>query len=102
MITKDEGYVLNAKKYGEKALIVTLLTLNQGKITGYVSDGTNKKNRGLFQPGNKLFFEASARLEENMRRLFRTELLEPNAVNMMTDIKKLQLMTAVLPMFTRL
>ena len=102
MITKDEGYVLNAKKYGEKALIVTLFTLNQGKITGYVSDGTNKKNRGLFQPGNKLFFEASARLEENMRRLFRTELIEPNAVNMMTDIKKLQLMTAVLPMFTRL
>ena len=102
MIIKDEGYVLSAKKYGEKSLIVTLLTKNKGKICGFVSDGTNKKNRGLFQPGNKLFFEASARLEENMRRLFRLELLEPNAVNMMADVQKLKLMTAVIPMFIRL
>lgn len=102
MIIKDEGYVLSAKKYGEKSLIVVLFTKNKGKITGFVSDGTSKKNRGLFQPGNKLFFEASARLEENIRRLFRLELIEPNAVNMMTDIKKLELMTAVVPMFTRL
>jgi len=102
MIIKDEGYVLSAKKYSEKALIVTLLTLNQGKMTGFVSDGTNPKNRGLFQPGNKIFFEASARLEENMRRLFRLELVEPNAVLMMTDVKRLQLMTSVIPMILRL
>lgn len=102
MIIKDEGYVLSAKKYGEKSLIVVLFTKNKGKITGFVSDGTSKKNRGLFQTGNKLFFEASARLEENMRRLFRLELIEPNAVNMMVDVRKLELMTAVVPMFTRL
>jgi len=102
MIIKDEGYVLSARKYGEKALIVTLFTLNKGKITGFVSDGLMPKNRGLFQPGNKLFFEASARLEENMRRLFRIELLEPNAVMMMTDFKRLELMTSVLPMILRL
>ena len=65
MIIKDEGYVLSAKQYGEKALIVTLLTKSKGKIAGFVSEGAGKKNRGLFQPGNKLFFEASARLEEN-------------------------------------
>lgn len=102
MIIKDEGYVLSAKKYGEKSLIVTLLSKNQGKISGFVSDGTNKKNIGLFQTGNKLFFEASARLEENMKRLFRLELIEPNAVMMMSDIKKLELMTAVLPIFIRI
>lgn len=102
MIIKDQGYVLSAKKYGEKALIVTLFTLNVGKITGYVSDGLNKKNLGLFQPGNKLFFEASARLEENMRRLFRIELIEPNAVMMMTDFRRLELMTAVIPMMQRI
>lgn len=56
MIIKDEGYVLSAKKYGEKALIVTLLTKSKGKIAGFVSEGAGKKNRGLFQPGNKLFF----------------------------------------------
>lgn len=55
MIIKDEGYVLSAKKYGEKALIVTLLTKSKGKIAGFVSEGAGKKKRGLFQPGNKLF-----------------------------------------------
>ena len=61
MIIKDEGYVLSAKKYGEKALIVTLLTKSKGKIAGFVSEGAGKKNRGLFQPGNKLFFERRRR-----------------------------------------
>lgn len=102
MIIKDEGYVLNAKKYSEKSLIVTLLTKNKGKITGFVSDGMNKKNSGIFQPSNKIFFEATARLEENMRRLFRIELIEPNAVMMMSDFNKLKLMTSVLPMMIRL
>ena len=100
MIIKEEGYVLSAKKYGEKALIVTLLTKSKGKIAGFVSEGAGKKNRGLFQPGNKLFFEASARLEENMRRLFRLERREPNAVLMRSDIRRLELMTSLLPMFT--
>jgi len=102
MIVKDEGYVLNACKYGEKALIVTLFSLNYGKITGFVSDGLSKKNRGFFQVGNKLFFEASARLEENMRRLFRLELIEPNAVLMMNDFKRLELVTSVVPMMLRI
>lgn len=100
MIIKDEGYVLSARKYGERALIVTLLTKSKGKISGFVADGMNRRTRGLFQAGNKLFFEASARLEENMRRLFRLELTEPNAALIMTDFKRLELMTSLLPMFT--
>ena len=102
MIFKDEGYVLSAVKYGEKALIVTLLSRSKGKIVGFSSDGMNKKNRGIFQTGNKIFFEASSRLEENMKRIFRVELLEPNAVSMMSDFNKLELLTAVVPMFSKL
>jgi len=102
MIIKDEGYILGAIKYGEKALIVTILSASKGKITGFVSDGMSKKNRGIFQVGNKIFFESSARLEENMKRLFRVELVEPNAVGMMTDFKKLELLTAVVPMFVKI
>ncbi|OLA66687.1 MAG: hypothetical protein BHW56_01725 [Acetobacter sp. 46_36] len=41
MIIKDEGYVLSAKQYGEKALIVTLLTKSKGKIAGCFSRGTS-------------------------------------------------------------
>ncbi len=101
MIIKDEGYILSAIKYGEKALIVTVFSKSKGKIIGFCSDGMSKKNRGIFQTGNKIFFESSARLEENMKRLFRVELLEPNAVNMMTDFNKLELMTAVVPIIQK-
>lgn len=55
MIIKDEGYVLSAKKYGEKALIVTLLTKSKGKIAGFVSEGAGKKNRGCFSRGTSCF-----------------------------------------------
>lgn len=102
MIIKDEGYVLSAIKYGEKALIVTILSASKGKIVGFVSEGNSKKNRGIFQVGNKIFYESSQRLEENMKRLFRVELVEPNAVNMMVDVKKLELMSACVPMFIKI
>jgi len=102
MIIKDQGYILKAIKYGEKSLIVTILSLNKGKITGFVSDGLNKKNRGIFEIGNKIFFESSARLEENMRRIFRVELIEANAVMMLSDINRLKLMTSIVPMMTRI
>lgn len=55
MIIKDEGYVLSARKYGEKALIVTLLTKSKGKIAGFVSEGAGKKNRGCFSRGISCF-----------------------------------------------
>jgi DNA repair protein RecO (recombination protein O) len=102
MIIKDEGYILSAIKYGEKALIVTILSASKGKIVGFVSDGNSKKNRGIFQIGNKIFYEASCRLEENMKRLFRIELVEPNAINIMMDFKKLELISATVPMFIKL
>jgi len=101
MIIKDEGYILNAVKYGEKALIVTIFSRAKGRISGFCSDAYSKRYRGVFEVGNKIFFEASFRLEENMKRLFRVELIEPNAVNMMIDFKKLELMTAVVPMMNK-
>ena len=102
MIIKDEGYILSAIKYGEKALIVTILSASKGKIVGFVSEGNSKKNRGIFQIGNKIFYEASSRLEENMKRLFRIELVEPNAINFMMDAQKLELISATVPMFIKL
>lgn len=102
MIIKDQGYILKAIKYGEKSLIVTILSQSKGKITGFVSDGLSKKNRGIFEIGNKVFFESSSRLEENMRRIFRVELIEPNAVMMLSDINRLKLMTSLVPMMIRL
>ncbi|OLA66683.1 MAG: hypothetical protein BHW56_01705 [Acetobacter sp. 46_36] len=51
MIIKDEGYVLSAKQYGEKALIVTLLTKSKGKI----AKGRGRKTAGCFSRGTSCF-----------------------------------------------
>ena len=102
MIIKDQGYILRAIKYGEKSLIVTILSQTKGKITGFVSDGLNKKNRGFYEVGNKVFFESSLRLEENMRRIFRVELIQANAVMMLSDFKRLNLMTSAVPMMIKI
>lgn len=56
MIIKDEGYVLSAKKYGEKALIVTLLTKSKGKIAGFVSEGGGEEKPRAVSAGEQAVF----------------------------------------------
>ena len=51
---EDEGYIIKLRRHGEKSLILTVLTRNYGKITGYVKNCLNKKNLGIYQLGNKV------------------------------------------------
>ena len=84
MIINDEGYIINLRRYGEKSLILTVLTKQHGKLVGYVKNCLTKKNLGIYQQGNYIRLEAYARLEENMWSL-RVELLQANAANFMTS-----------------
>jgi len=40
----DSGIILSAKKYGEKGLIINLLTQEHGRHLGWVNINRNKKN----------------------------------------------------------
>ena len=40
---KDKGIVLSAKKYGEKGLILNILTEKQGRHLGWFNNYKNKK-----------------------------------------------------------
>ena len=62
----DQGIVLSAKKHGENSLIVVLLTENHGKHAGLVRGGTNRRVRGIYEPGNFVIANWSARLEEHL------------------------------------
>lgn len=90
----DEGYVINLRRYGENSLIVTMVSKEHGLLTGFVKTGTGKKNRGIYQPGNKIAVNAYARIEENMLS-FRSELISPCAVNFMSSAPKLAALTAL-------
>lgn len=89
----DQGYIINLRRHGERSLILTVLTREHGKVTGYVKNGLSRKNLSTFQPGNLLAVEAYARVDENML-LLKTELITPAAVNFMSDSRKLRVLSS--------
>ena len=89
----DEGYIINSRKHGEKSLILTVLTKNNGKVCGYVKSGISKKNTGTYQLGNLIKIDAWSRVDDNML-LLKPELITPHAVNFLADAKKLQALSS--------
>ena len=90
----DEGYIVNLRKYGENSVIVTVVSKNHGLLTGFVKGGMSKKNLGVYQLGNLIRIDAYARIEENMLS-FKTELIQPVAVNFMNNSQKLSALSAI-------
>lgn len=91
---EDEGYIINLRKHGERSLILTLLTKNNGKITGYVKNCLSKKNLGTYQLGNLVNVDAYARVDDNMLS-FKIELLSPCSVNFMGEAFKLEVLSSL-------
>lgn len=71
----DEGFVLSARRHGENALIVSLLTQDHGRHAGLVRGGAGARSRGIFQPGNLVRAQWRARLSEHLGT-YRCELAE--------------------------
>lgn len=90
---QDEGYIINLRKHGEKSLILTVLSKNNGKITGYVKNCLTKKNLGIYQLGNLVAVDAYARVEDNMLS-FKVELSAPYAVNFISSPLKLEALSS--------
>ncbi len=62
----DDGIVLSARKHGEAAAIVSLLTRSHGRHAGLVRGGAGRKLRGILQPGNLVHAHWRARLPEHL------------------------------------
>ena len=89
----DEGYIIGLRKHGESSLILTVLTRNYGKITGYVKNCMHKKNLSTYQIGNSIKIDAYSRVDENMLSL-KVELIQASAINFMPDARKLATLSA--------
>ena len=90
----DEGYIINVKKHGESSAILSVISKEHGKVVGYVKKKKKKKNLGVYQLGNKVSFEAYARVDENMLSL-KVELISPDAVNFISEMPKLETLAAL-------
>ena len=80
----DEGIVLSARKHGESAAIVTLLTRENGRHSGLVRGGYGSRARGIYQTGNLVSANWRARLAEHLGT-YSCELLQPNAAMLMSE-----------------
>ena len=90
----DEGIVLSARKHGESAAIVNLLTEGHGRHAGLVRGGAGKRARGIYEPGNRVRAAWKARLEEHLGN-YTCELLQASAAEWLDDPMRLAGLSAV-------
>jgi DNA repair protein RecO (recombination protein O) len=69
MFWQDEAVVLSARRHGESAAIVTVMTREHGRHAGLVRGGGGKRARSLYQPGNRLQVTWRARLVDQLGQL---------------------------------
>jgi len=90
---QDTGFVLAARRHGESALIVELLTRERGRHAGLVRSGQSPKARAVFQPGNKVAAVWRGRLEEHLGTIG-CELVRAHAARILDDPDRLAGLTS--------
>jgi DNA repair protein RecO (recombination protein O) len=89
----DEAIVLAARRHGETAAIVSLLTRAHGRHAGLVHGGAGRRARGVYEPGNRVAVAWRARLPEHLGH-FACELVESRAAALLDDALRLAGLTA--------
>ena len=89
----DNALVLSTRKHAENSALLSVLTEKNGVYHGIARSVHSKKNRGLYQPGNLIAMEWSARLEEHIGSI-KAELIRPGAALVMDDARATAALTS--------
>ena len=84
----DQGIVLAARSHGETGLVVSLLTRDHGRHSGFVPGGVSRRSRPIWQSGNLVEVGWRGRLAEQLGN-YSGELREPHAARAMDDAAEL-------------
>ncbi len=90
----DIGIVLSAKKYGEKGLIINILTKTHGRYVGWVNYYKSKSILSNVQPGNLVKVFWKSRIIEQMGN-FKIELISSVSGKIFDEKLKLQALTSL-------
>jgi DNA repair protein RecO (recombination protein O) len=90
---QDTGFVLAARRHGESALIVELLTREHGRHAGLVRGGQSPKVRAVLQPGNEVAAAWRGRLNEHLGTMG-CELVRAHAARFLDDAGRLAGLTS--------
>jgi len=89
----DEGIVLAARRHGEHALVVQLLTREHGRHAGLVRGGASARQRGNFEPGNLVSAQWRGRLPEHLGA-YVCEVKRSHAAGLLDDPLRLAALSA--------
>jgi DNA repair protein RecO (recombination protein O) len=89
----DHGIVLSARKHGETAAILSVLTSEHGRHAGLVRGGAGRRQRGVLQQGNFVAVTWRARLEEHLGA-FTVEMLHSISAQWLDDPGRLAALSA--------
>ena len=87
MYWKDEGYLLSKNNFDENSIIIEAFTQEHGKYTGIVYGGSSRKQKRIFQIGNKILLNWRSK-NENRTGYFNVELIEPISPFFFDDKKR--------------
>lgn len=90
---RDEGIILGARRHGESAAVVTLLTRDHGRHAGLVRGARSTRLRGVLQPGNRVAASWRARLEEHLGTMT-VELVQAHAAPLLADPGRLSALSS--------
>ena len=90
---RDTGFVLAARRHGESALIVELLTREHGRHAGLVRGGQSPRRRAVLQPGNLVAAHWRGRLSEHLGTID-CELVAAHAAPLLDDPDRLAALSA--------
>jgi DNA repair protein RecO (recombination protein O) len=93
----DQGLVLSARRHGENATVVNLLTYEHGRHAGLVRGGQGTKARGLYQPGNHVAARWRGRLLEHLGN-WTCEMVTGFAATIMDEPGKLSALSSACAM----
>jgi DNA repair protein RecO (recombination protein O) len=84
----DVGFVVAARRHGESAVIVELLTSGHGRHAGLVHGGQSPRLRAVLQSGNEVAAVWRGRLNEHLGTIA-CELVRPHAAGIIDDPDRL-------------
>lgn len=91
---QDQGIVIHARRHGENGAVVTLLTENYGRYSGYVRGATGKTMRGALELGNVVSAKWQSRVSDGLGG-YTLELNENPSAHILHDPHKLLAIQAV-------
>ena len=62
----DKGIIISSKKHGDNSLILSVLTKEHGKHSGYIRNKITKKNSFIYEIGNIIDLTWTGRLEDHL------------------------------------